>query len=328
MEKDLQYYIDHPDETPDDPAALAQLAEQMANAVVTDPVAEPEDKDVKPEEPAPSAAAPEEAPAQEQVEEEGAIATPSGKGTIPYAVLKGEREKRQAAEAAVAAMSAKMQDIERQMAKGTEKGDAAAEQELANLSSEELEAIRTDFPVFGSVIDKLMAKIGTLTNEITAIKRVEETREATARTETAKTVQELIDGDPILLHLQTTDPDLFAKAVELDRTLMGNPRYPDMASRFAKVSEIMETTFGPFEGVKRPAASPPAIEINKDAARGSVAKQVASSKASPKSLSDIPAGDPPASSELDNLENLSTVELSDRLMKMTPDQRTAFLNRF
>lgn len=327
MDKDLQYYIDHPEETPDDPAVLAQLAEQMAAPVVTDPAAEPEDKDVKKEEPAPSAAAPEEKPAQEQ-EEEGVIATPSGKGTIPYAVLKGEREKRQAAEAAVAELNAKVQQIEQQMAKGTDKGDAAAAKELEALSAEELEAIRTDFPVFGNVIDKLLTKIGTLTDEITTIKQGEQAREATARTETAKTVQELIDGDPVLLHLQTTDPDLFAKAVEIDRALMGNPRYSDMATRFAKVSEVMESTFGPFEGVKHPAPPPSTIEVDKDVARGSVEKQVAASKASPKSLSDIPAGDPPASSELDNLENLSAVELSDRMMKMSPDQRTAFLNRF
>lgn len=327
MDKDLQYYLDHPEETPDDPAVLATLAEQMA-APTPAPVENPEPtpEDVKKEEVAAPSSDPVEEP--KQVEEEGAIATPSGKGTIPYAVLKGEREKRQAAEAAVADLSDRLKSIEQQVAQGSTK---AAEAAIADLPAEELEALRIDFPVFGKVIDTLLNKIDTLTGEISGIKQTDEQRQAAAQRQQAMAVQELIDNDPVLSHLQRNDPDLFAKAVDIDRTLTGDPRFPDMASRFAKVSETVEALFGPFEGVSRPKPVPatPAVKaVDKEAARAAVTQKIATSKATPASLSDIPAGDAQETDELDALENLSPSEIGDRMMKMSEAQRTAFLNRF
>lgn len=322
MEKTLQYYLDHPDETPDDPAVLATLAEQMA-APPAEEVSAPATKDVKKEEePAPSSE-----PAEEpkQVEEEGAIATPSGKGTIPYAVLKGEREKRQAAEAAVADLSERLKGIEQQMAQGSTN---AAEAAIADLPAEELEALRIDFPVFGKVIDSLLNKIESLTGEISGIKQIDEERQAATQRQQAATVQELIDNDPVLSHLQRNDPELFAKAVDIDRTLIGDPRFPDMASRFAKVSETVESLFGPFDGVSRPKSAPSIKPIDKAVARAAVTEQIANRKATPTSLSDIPSGDAQETDELDDLENLSPTEIGARMLKMSEAQRTAFLNRF
>lgn len=335
MEKDLQYYLDHPEDLPDDPAVLAQLAEQMSTSVVADDPATAE-KDVKKEEPAPSAEPAKEAkdPVEDkkQEKEEGDILMPSGKGTIPYAVLKSEREARRAAEHAVAELSQKMEDIQAQLAKGTDKGDAKAAEigteALATMSPEELSALREDFPAFGKAIDALMGTIGSLTKEVETLKQTEQVRTEDSNRKTASTVQELIDGEPVLVHLQTTDPDLFARAVEIDKTLMGNPKYPDMASRFAKVAEIMESTFGPFDGVAAKKDTSPKPSVDKEVARKAVIEKIEATKATPKSLSDLPAGDPPASDEQSALENLSAVELTDRMLKMTPDQRTAFLNRF
>lgn len=327
MDKDLQYYLDHPDETPDDPAALAALAEQMNTPVVTEDPA-PAEKDVKAD---PSPAEEKPVVAEEQAKEEGDILMPSGKGTIPYAVLKSEREKRQAAEAATAELTSKLAEMQEQLAKGTQKGDAKAEEigaeALATMTPDELDALRADFPVFGKVIDSLMGTIGSLSKEVESLKQTEEVRAVDNQRRAATSVQELIDNEPVLLHLQTKDPDLFAKAVEIDKTLMNNPRYPDMASRFAKVSQIMESTFGPFDGVTAPKKDT-APTVSKEVARKAVLDKVASTPASPKSLSDIPAGEPPESDEMANLESLSAAELSDRMMKMTSDQRTAFLNRF
>jgi len=337
MDKDLQYYLDHPEELPDDPALLADLATQMNTPVVADdPAPTPAEKDVKKEDPAPSAEPEKKEPeaVKQDKTEEGDILMPSGKGTIPYAVLKTERERRQAAESAVSELTRKVEEIQAQLAKGTDAGDTKAEklteQALATMDPEELEALRADFPVFGKAIDGMLGTINKLTKEIDTLKQSEQTREVTTKREAANTVQELIDAEPVLLHLQTNDPELFARAVEIDKTLMNNPRYPDMASRFAKVSEIMESTFGPFEGVTpkvKPKVEDPAPSVNKEAAKKAVIEKVESTKATPKSLSDIPAGDPPESDEMSQLENLSPVELTDRLMKMSADQRTAFLNR-
>ncbi len=339
MDKDLQYYLDHPDETPDDPAVLLQLAEQMTAPITGEEPPPTEKKDEKPEDPAPSSEEPKKGEAKQveepKKEEEAAILMPSGKGTIPYAVLKSEREKRQAAEEAVAELSQKMEQMQAQLAKGTDRGDAKAAEigteALATMTPEELDALRSDFPVFGKVIDSLMGTIGTLTKEVETLKQSEQVRTTTSQNQAATTVQELIDGEPILLHLQTSSPDLFAKAIEIDKTLMGNPKYPDMASRFEKVAEIMDSTFGPFDGVPAKVKTPPATHetsVNKDAARKIVLEKIEKNKAVPNSLSDAPSGEPPASDEVASLENLSALELTDRLLKMSADQRTAYLNRF
>ena len=333
MDKDLQYYLDHPDELPDDPAVLAQLALDMGTPVVSEDPPEAT-KDVKKEEAAPSAEPAKEpvVEGKKQEKEEGDILMPSGKGTIPYAVLKSEREARRAAEHAVAELSQKMEDIQAQLAKCTSNGDAKAAEigteALATMTPEELDVLRTDFPTFGRAIDALMGTIGSLTKEVETLKQTEQVRSEDSNRKTASTVQELIDGEPVLVHLQATDPDLFARAVEIDKTLMGNPKYPDMASRFAKVAEIMDSTFGPFEGVAAKTVAGPKPSIDKEAARKAVIEKIEATKATPKSLSDLPAGGPPASDEQSALENLSAIELTDRMMKMSPDQRTAFLNRF
>lgn len=334
---DLQFYLDNPDQIPDDPAILSQLAEQINTPVVVENDPKETEKDVKKEEPATSSEDPKKAE-PEKVEtkddEQKPIATRDGKGTIPYEVLKTEREKRQAAEAAVAELNQKVTEIQEQLAKGTGKGDAKAEElgkeALANLSPEELDALRTDFPVFGTVIDKLMGTISSLTNQVSELKQSEQNREADTRRSTAKTVQELIDDEPVLLYLQTKDTALFDKAIEIDNTLKGDPRYPDMATRFKKVAEIMETTFGPFDGVtsKKVSGADKEPSVSKEDAREAVIKKVSETKAAPKSMSDIPAGDLPESDEITQMENLSAAEITDRLMKMPADQRTAFLNRF
>lgn len=331
MEKDLQFYLDNPDQIPDDPAILAELAEKMTTPVVADDQKETEE-DVKKEEPAPSSEEPKNEEVKDTQEEPTGIATRDGKGTIPYEVLKSEREKRQAAESAVAELSSKIEEIQAQLAKGTDRGDAKAEQlgseALATMTPEELDALRTDFPVFGNVIDKLMGTISSLTKEVSSLKQNEQVREADTRRNTAVTVQELIDNEPVLVHLQANDPKLFAKAVEIDNTLKGDIRFPTMADRFKKVAEIMETTFGPFEGIKAKAAPETTKpNVSKEKVDQVITQKIEQNKAAPKSLSDIPAGDPPESSEQDELESLSSAEISDRLMKMTADQRTAFLNR-
>lgn len=332
MEKDLQFYLDNPDQLPDDPALLAELAEKMSAPVVADTPKEPEE-DVKKEAPAPSGEETKKAEVKETEGEPTGIATRDGKGTIPYDVLKSEREKRQAAETTVAELSSKLEEIQAQLAKGTAKGEAKAEElgteALATMTPEELDALRSDFPVFGNVIDKLMGTISTLSKEVSSLKQTEQTREADIRRSTAVTVQDHIDNEPVLVHLQTSDPKLFAKAVEIDNTLKGDIRFPTMADRFKKVAEIMESTFGPFEGVKAKAKAPETAKtvISKEKVEEFIDQKIGQNKAAPKSLSDIPAGDPPESSERDELENLSSAEISDRLMKMNPDQRTAFLNR-
>lgn len=350
--KDLQFYLDNPNEVPDDPLLLGQLAERISSGSEVAAKTPDAEQDAAEKPPVPSdqtkeaeaKPAGEEKPAAdgkpdgEKQEEEAPIATRDGKRTIPYDVLRTERGRRQAAENAVGELSARLDELQAQLAQGTAQGDKqaaqTAEAALDGMSAEELEALREDFPVFGKVIDQLLSRIHDLADQVTDLSARETTREQSVRQNVQQTVQELIDEQPVLAYLQTQEPALFTAAVELDATLAKDPRYSDLATRFTKVAELMDQAYGPFpiappvaEKPAEPAApSKPSVQ-NKEAARKAVIDTLNKAQAKPATLSDIPAGDLPESDELLSLENMSATEVGDRLMKMTPEQREKFLNR-
>lgn len=358
--KDLQYYLDHPDEIPEDPALLAQLAAQMGETSTKPGEGEQDDTataptatsgETKPKEGEADPATQQQAPASKGAEEqqqegvvdpqktgaeEAPIATKDGKHTLPYSVLKSEREKRQAAEAQVEELSQQVAQIQAQLAKGTQAGDKAAEaqaqQAMEGMTGEELEALREDFPVFGKVIDSLLSTIKGLSEQVSSLTTREETREVEVRKSVAETVQDHIDNVPVLAYLQTNDPDLFNRAVEIDNALRKDSKFGnDMATRFAKVAETMENLYGPFPVQKpttatpEPSTKPPAA--NTEDARKAVQEKISQATAKPKSLSDIPSGELPESDEVQAMESMSPTEIGDKLLKMTAEQRDRFLSR-
>lgn len=340
--KDLQHYLDNPDDLPSDPELLAQLAEQMSGSTVADPAPEPiEKQDEKSATSGADKGTEQTVEKEVQVEKvitpegEAPISTPDGKHTIPYSVLKTERERRQAAEDAVADMGQQLKEIQAQLAKGTEKGTEAAveiaKDAVETMTPDELAAVKEDFPVLGKVIDGLMSTIGQLTNQVKTLSEREQTREADVRQTVAMTVQDHIDNEPVLAHLQADNPELFARAVEIDTALRNDPKFAgNMAARFAKVAQSMETIYGPFEGVApkpQPTAKSDTPTVSKDAARKVVEAKVQATTVRPNSLSDLPSGELPASDEFESLENASPVEIGDKLLRMSQEQREKFLNR-
>ena len=349
MAKDLQYYLDNPDETPTDPAVLAELANSMgvpgvdirigeqdekrATSGEPDKVTDPKPAEETKQEPATKETAAEPAPKKED-EAPAGVATKDGKHIIPYAALESERTRRQAAETAVQDLSRQLEEMQKQLAKGTTQGDGQAvkiaEQAAELLSDEDLEALRTDFPAMGKMVDGFLATIGKLNSRIDDLTSREQVREKEAQAVAAKTVQDFIDAEPVLVHLQSTDPALWDQAVQLDNLLRGNPKFADTATRFAKVAEQMESLYGPFDGVVKaptPPAKPAAPSVSTQDARKAVQDKLAASEAAPRSLSDLPAGEAPASTEMESLENATPAEIGARLLTMSEDQRAAFLSR-
>ncbi len=342
--KDLQYYIDHPTEAPDDIEELMRLHAEASAAGVGGVDAGESEKDVAAEAASVSsdekeAAKAEETqtPAEEQktaaTETEAPIATRDGKGTIPFNVLKTEREKRQAAEAMVSEMQDRLKAVEAQLAKGTSKGDErAAEiaQEASDaISDEDMVALREDFPAFAKLLDQANRQIAKLTDTVETLTKREQTRDVKAQADVAKTVQELIDDEPILLHLQTTNPELWAHAVELDNVLGKTGKFASMADRFAEVAQQMDRLFGPFDGVAKKAA--PAAKTTAEKEPVVDVKKALAEKlpkpAKPASLSDLPSGEAPETDERAAVENMSAAELGAMLMKMSPEKQREYLNR-
>ena len=192
-----------------------------------------------------------------------------------------------------------------------------------------MEALREDFPAFAKLLDAANAQISKLTDTVSTLTKREKARDQDAETQVAKTVQELIDDEPVLLHLQTNDPDLWERAVELDNMLKKTGKFTSTADRFAKVSEQMETLFGPFEGVsvKKQTLSASKEKVADDA-RTKVAEKLKDVKpAKPQTLSDLPNGEIPETDERSALENLSVVEIGAKLLTMSPEKQREYLNR-
>lgn len=345
--KDLQYYIDHPDEAPDDHEELMRLyaeanaadapaddteGEQDVSATAAESASSGE-TDKKAEETTESKGDTK-AAAAEAGDTEAPIATRDGKGTIPFNVLKTEREKRQAAEERVAEMQRRLEAVEAQLAKGTQRGDAKAA-EIAQEASdaipeEEMTALREDFPAFAKLLDAANSRISKLMDTVSTLTQREQSRDASEQAKAAKTTQEMIDDEPVLLHLQTNDPDLWARAVELDNMLAKTGKYTSLADRFAKVAEQMESLFGPFEGVAKKAApvAQPQPAAKKDPADVKKALAEKLPKAGkPNSLSDLPSGEAPETDERSAVETMSAAEIGQMFLKMSPEKQREYLNR-
>lgn len=359
--KDLQYYLDHPEEanTPEIIEALAAGTEPVA-AKTDEPVVvdngKQDEKTATSGDPAKTATDSQQvdkkgqestniaadvtqqvAPKKEDNAKPEGVATRDGKHIIPYGVLESERDRRQAAENTVQELQRKLDEMQASAAKGTAQGDKKvqqiAEQADELLSPEDLEAMRVDFPALATTIDRFKTVIGALNAKVESLTARDQERELSTAEQAAKRVQEFIDVEPVLAHLQSTNPELWAQAIALEKTLQANPKFADTATRFAKVAERMSEDYGPFDGV--PAKPTLADKGGKptpaasEAARKAVEEQLKQSQqgSAPRSLSDLPSGEAPATDERASLENMSVVELGAQLSTMTTEQRDAFLRR-
>ena len=265
---------------------------------------------------------------------EGVLAR-DGKNVIPYSVLRGERERAARAEQLAKDAEAQIADLKAQLAAGNQgatPGESArttgAAPETEALSEEELEAIREDFPTMYKALKAQQSTIAALQTKLQPVEQEREQRVRTEAEEREIAVRDAIDATPKLAHIQANDPKLYAAAQRFDTVLRQDPDWAGkpLAERFAHVVTLLETTHGAIEvpGAKPNATQKTPEELKKEA-------EAAAAKAKPTvptSLSDFPAGTPPAQSETDALESLTPLQLGDKFARMTPAQLEAYLNSF
>lgn len=332
----------------DDPVALAAAFEHLSSGEPPEPAAPtptPEPTEPKPEDPPkanddppsnpenPSTTDPATAGQQTGTEAEPAgVATNDGSHIIPYSVLKGARERATRAEEMLREMQQQVEALKQQSQQaGKQPGanNGAAPTEPADgLSEADLNQLREDFP---SVYKALMIgqqQIQFLQNRLSpvdgAVRQMAEERAQNA----TETVQEAIDSVPKLAYIQANDPEKFELAQQFDETLKSNPAWADrsVAERFAKVTEMVEASLGE---IKLPGSKPPTATLTpeqmKAAATAKAKADAGKNGASvPLSISEAPAGDPPAQDGLQQVENMSQQELAAMLSKMSPDQMDEF----
>ena len=302
--KDLDYYAANPDEMPTDPDQIAALMAQMEGTTASEQaendatagVEEAEGEDEKTEE------------APQQVDEEAPIASKDGKHTIPYDVLKSERERRKAAEQAMQELQARIEAMQQ-----TGKPQEVADDEA---SPDELDQMAEDFPA----VAKLLEHTRKLEQQLQSVSQRIEQEDRQRQEATMSEVRAAVDANPTLLHWEHNDPDRWAAAIEADTKLQASPAHRGLTleQRLAKAVEIVDAFYGPDTAAPRAQAKPQEKPTKRAAAEA---------KSAPRTLSDIPGGAVPPSDPVEEFAQMSADRLGAQMANMTPDQITALLAR-
>ena len=350
-QKNLQYYLENPDEMPTDPKEIEKLANShMASAmefgneqITVDRIvgkpdekpadiksdAAPSDGDKAKEVEQPKAEEPKETPKEEPKPEVKADARPDGvlakdgKNVIPYAVLESARDRAVKAEQLAADQAKELEQL--RAAKPKDREEPKSEM----LTDEELTALEADSPTLAKLLRSQQSTIQKLTGTVETIQGRVEQRDASEAAEVKSEIQLAIDAVPELAAWQAAeDKTAWNIASAHDRTLRTVPKYRDVPfeERFKKAVELTKATLA--EQAEEPKDVKPKEEVPTAEAVRAVAEAKLKEKSRaglPKSLSDIPGSAPPAVDEKERVEQMSARELGAKFMNMNKDQLDAYL---
>lgn len=292
------------DDLPADPEEIAKLLKDADEA--------PEGEEKDGEEPASSVS--EDRP-------EGVLAK-DGKHVIPFEVLQSAREReaaaqRQAQQAAdaLAAAKAELDALKAQAAAGKPQSQAQADATDAVIAK--LDAISADWPDVAAVLKDVIGEVrGTVTglrDQVTALEAERQRTESDYKAEMAEKVADAVDRNPTLSYWRDKQPEMWERAVAVDKALRSDPRISEMSfdDRFARVVKAVEAVHG--------ATELPVEYRSKDQVAASAREIVKSAKMPrPNSLSDISGGTSGAG-EID-VASLSAAQLAAAWERMSPEQ--------
>lgn len=314
MEKDLSYYMEHPDEMPEDPDVLAKLMDGDAptgDSIDSDTVEDGKAKDETKDEAKPEAADAkkegEAAPAKASDDKPAGVLAKDGKNILPFEVLEGSRKRAAALEEQLRATQDELQALK--------EGKSAEEQAL--LSEEDLAAVEAESPALGKVLRAMQKEVMTLREE--ASERRESVTKQSQDT-VRQQMQEAIDANEDLAKWQVGEANSpeakrWARAVEFDRELREDPDWKDkpMQERFAEAERLTKLRFG--DPLTQSADDP--AKADPKPTEKPVVKKAEPAKPAGLSLSDLPGGAPPAADATSEAEPLS---LYSSMQKMSDDE--------
>ena len=261
------------------------------------------------------------------------VATKDGKHVIPYSVLKSERDRASRAEQIAREAQERVAALESQLKAGNQganNGEGARtdpqQPTASDLSAEDLEALKEDFPTVYKAVMASMAAAKALETKLQPVEESVRSAEAERERSATETVQDAIDSVPKLAHIQATNKDAFELAKQFDATLRTQSAWANkpLSERFAKVTEMVESAIGPIDLPGSKKASPSA----EDLAKAAKAKAEQDAKASrtnvPTSLSEFPAGQHAAQDEREAAEQLTHQQLAEKFAGMNADQMDAY----
>ncbi len=261
------------------------------------------------------------------------VATKDGKHIIPYSVLKSERDRASRAEQIAREAQERLAALEAQLKasnQGANNGEGARtdmqQPTVSDLSAEDLEVLKDDFPTVYKAVMASMAATKALESKLQPIEESVRSTEVEREQSAINAVQDAIDSVPKLAYIQATNKDAFELAKQFDATLRAQSAWASkpLTERFAKVAEMVESAIGPIylPGDKK------ASQSAEDFAKAAKAKAEQYAKAGrtnvPTSLSEFPAGQHAAQDELEAIEQLTHQQLAEKFSSMSADQMDAY----
>lgn len=261
------------------------------------------------------------------------VATKDGKHVIPYSVLKSERDRASRAEQIAREAQERVAALEAQLKAGNQganNGEGARtdpqQPTASDLSAEDLEALKEDFPTVYKAVMASMAAAKALETKLQPVEESVRSTEAERERSATEAVQDAIDSVPKLAHIQATNKDAFELAKQFDATLRTQSAWASkpLTERFAKVAEMVESAIGPIDLPGSKKASPSAEDLEKAAKAKAEQDAKASRTNVPTSLSEFPAGQHAAQDEREAAEQLTHQQLAEKFAGMNADQMDAY----
>ncbi len=271
-----------------------------------------------------------EAGQQTELEPQG-VATKDGKHVIPYTVLKSERERAIRAEQLLEEAQQRLAEIQAAGNQGTKPGESVRTEPqnfASDLSPEDLELLKEDFPTVFKAIQAAEAKFQLLESKLQPVENSVRQSEAERAQSETEMVQDAIDAIPKLSHIQATDAAAFNLAIQFDATLREQPAWAGkpISERFQKATEMVEAALGE---IKVPGQEPPTAQKTPEQLKAEALATAANATKTnrtnvPNSLSEAPAGTPAAQDEREAADQMSALQLAEKFSSMTPDQMDAY----
>jgi hypothetical protein len=257
-------------------------------------------------------------------EDEPVVQTKSGKGIIPYEKHKqlrvensALREQLKAAQLENGKAAEKLEALLKQKENATDASIAEADDAIAK----HLETIKKDMPdlhqVISAVLEGSRKQGETLNKTLEELRREKEESDRMKQFSVEEQVAEAKDNNPDLTHWESKDPEAWDEALKQDEILRTSGKWANKgyAERFQEVVRRVRAIM--------PEASVPQKQADPEQTKAEAQARLSSAPVrKPTTLSDIQGGANPAS-EREQLENLSPFELTQKLMKMSPQQASA-----
>ena len=180
----------------------------------------------------------------EHASAEKVVLSKDGKNVIPYEVLAQQREETKRLREENEQLRAVAAERDKLAAKLEKEGISLTDDQIADLSPEQLEELAEDYPGIAPVIKMLSAKLNA----------IESTSRQSQSTPATNPVEAALNAVPDLVAWKEGDEDRFSFAVTVDQKLQSDPAWKDkpLNERFAEAAKRTRAAFGDAAAGKEP----------------------------------------------------------------------------